>query len=69
MTRQHQQLLQKCQDISALALHIAFNAEFKPALENVTKHFVDALLLHLNDDLNEMKHIIGMQMKYDESSI
>ena len=69
MTLQHQILLTTCQDISALALDIAVNAERKPALENVTKHFVDALIMSLKDDLDEMKHIIGMQMKFDESSI
>lgn len=63
MTRQHLQLLQSIQDLERLALHIAYNSEYKPGLESVTKHFVDAFLLRLEEDRKELQHIINMQMK------
>lgn len=69
MTRQHQQLIEKCQDISSLALTIAYNSELKPALDCLSMPLVDELIQHLNADIKDMTHIIGLQMKYDESSI
>lgn len=63
MTRQHLQLLQSIQELEKLALHVAYNSEYKPELESVTKHFVDAFLFRLEDDKKELQHIINMQMK------
>lgn len=69
MTRQHKQLIERCQELDALALNIAYNAEFKPALENITWHFVDALIAKLSDDVKEAQRIIGLQMHFDEATI
>lgn len=57
------QLIEKCQEMERLALHISYNAEYKPQLESVTNHFVDALMLRLAEDIEEMKHIINLQFK------
>ena len=69
MMKRNKMLLLKCQDINTLALHCVINSEFKPVMSNLTNDPMDDLILRLDADIKALNHIIGMQMKFDESSI